>query len=79
MGKASTFLANVSESGKAFTYTIHGISVTVSDQNDKLIDQKTINLVDLDSVEEAVRALSQLLNFLNQHRDKQVDLSEPVL
>lgn len=79
MGKASKFISSVSESGKAFTSTIHGLSFTVSDQNDSVIDQKSFNLVDVETVEEAVKVLSQALNFLNQHRDKQVDLSEPVL
>lgn len=62
-----------------FSSTINGFSFTISDSEGGVVDRKIISMVDTETVEEAIRKFYEAIQYLQQHKDKFVDLSNPVL
>lgn len=62
-----------------FSSTINGFSFIVSDTDGGVNDRKIISLVETDNIEEAIRKFHEAIQYLQQHKDKFVDLSNPIL
>jgi hypothetical protein len=62
-----------------FSSTINGFSFTASGEDGDVVERKIINMVETDNVQGAIQDLSEAIEFLKRHKDKQIDLSEPVL
>lgn len=62
-----------------FSSTLNGLSLTASDENGDVVERKIISMVETETVQEAITDLQAAIDFLSKHRDKQIDMSEPVL
>jgi hypothetical protein len=62
-----------------FSSTINGFSLIVSDSEGDEVDRKIISMVETDTIEGAINDLQDVIRYLQQHKDKFVDLSEPII
>lgn len=81
MSKSKTFLSRLGEASKSGTFssTVNGLSFIVSDADGNEISHKVINMISTSTVEEAINDLHEAIQYLQQHKDKIVDMSEPTL
>ena len=79
MSKSKDLLSILEEGPGGFSSTISGLSLTASDAGGNVVERKIINMVETDSVDGAIQDLAGAIEFLKRHRDKQIDLMQPVL
>lgn len=80
MNKSRDLLSIIYEEGPGgFSSTINGLSLIASDENGNVAERKIISMVETDNVQGAIYDLSDAIEFLKRHKDKQIDMSEPVL
>jgi len=79
MNRSKDLLSLIEEGPGGFSSTINGFSLTASDENDKVVEKKVIGMVETDTVQGAIYDLMDAVEFLKRHKDKQIDMSEPIL
>jgi hypothetical protein len=80
MNNRSRDLISMMEEGPGgFSSTINGFSLTASDEKDAVVERKIINMVETGNVQDAIQDFTDAIEFLKRHKDKQIDLTEPVL
>jgi hypothetical protein len=80
MSRSKDLLSIIYEEGPGgFSSTINGFSFTASGENGDVVERKIINMVETDNVQGAIQDLTDAIEFLKRHKDKQIDLTEPVL
>jgi len=79
MTKSKNLISLLEEGPGGFSSTINGLSLIASDENENVVERKIINMVETDNVQGAIKDLQDAIEFLSKHRDKQIDMSEPVL
>ena len=79
MNRSKDLLSLIEEGPGGFSSTINGFSLTASDENDKVVEKKVIGMVETDTVQGAIYDLMDAVELLKRHKDKQIDMSEPIL
>ena len=79
MNRSKDLISIIEEGPGGFSTTINGLSLVASDENGTVVERKIISMVETENVQGAIQDLQDAIGFLNRHRDKQIDLSEPVL
>jgi len=79
MSRSKDFISIIEEGPGGFSSTINGFSLIASDENGDVVERKIISMVETDNVQGAIQDLKDAIEFMSRHRDKQIDLSEPVL
>lgn len=80
MNRSRDLLSIIYEEGPGgFSSTINGFSLIASGENGDVVERKIISMVETDNVQGAIKDLQDAIEFLNRHKDNQIDMSEPVL
>ncbi len=79
MNRSKDLISLIEEGPGGFSSTINGLSLIASDEEGNVIEKKIFSMVETDTVQEAIMDLSNAIEFLKKHKDKQIDMTEPVL
>jgi hypothetical protein len=79
MNRSKDLISLIEEGPGGFSSTINGFALIASDENGDVVEKKVISMVETDNVQGAIYDLQDVIEFLNRHKDKQIDMSEPVL
>lgn len=79
MNRSKDLISLLEEGPGGFSSTVNGLSFIASDENGDVVERKIISMVETDNVQGAIADLSDAIEFLKRHQDKQIDMSEPVL